>query len=209
MQRFWTPLLIVVVGVVSVYLWADLFRFAGQPSAPALQQFGTLPAFDLIERRQVPLRLDDLHGKVWVADFMYTSCVEICPLQSAEMARLQAAFGDYADLRLVSISVDPERDTPAVLSVYAEKFQADPERWLFATGEPDAVARLAQEGFRLSAASYVASDSAEDYTFIHSNRFVLVDRRGRIRGYYRSTDPDDLVRLRRDLTVLLQQVAAS
>ena len=209
MQRFWTPLLIIVVGVVSVYLWADLFRFARQPSVPALQQLGTLPAFDLTERRQAPLRLADLRGKVWVADFMYTSCVEVCPLQSAEMARLQTAFADHPDLRLVSFSVDPERDTPAVLSAYADTFQADPERWLFATGEPEAVARLAQEGFRLSAASYVAGDEDQDYTFIHSNRFVLVDRQGRIRGYYRSTDPDDLVRLRRDLTVLLQQVAAS
>ena len=209
MQRFWAPLLIVVVGVASVYLWADLFRFARQPPVPALQQLGTLPAFDLTERRQVPLRLDDLRGKVWVADFMYTSCLEICPLQSAEMARLQAAFADYSDLRLVSFSVDPERDTPVVLSAYAEKFQADPKRWLFATGEPDAIARLAQEGFRLSAASYVSGDEGQDDTFIHSNRFVLVDRQGRIRGYYRSTDPDDLVRLRRDLTVLLQQVAAS
>jgi len=209
MQRFLTPLLIIVVGVVSVYLWADLFRFARQPSVPALQQLGTLPAFDLTERRQAPLRLDDLRGKVWVADFMYTSCVEVCPLQSAEMARLQTAFADHPDLRLVSFSVDPERDTPAVLSAYADNFQADPERWLFATGEPEAVARLAQEGFRLSAASYVAGGDGADYTFIHSNRFVLVDRQGRIRGYYRSTDPDDLVRLRRDLTVLLRQVAAS
>ena len=209
MQRFWAPLLIVVVGAVSVYLWTDLFRFARQPAPPALEPLGTLPAFELIERRQTPLRLDDLRGKVWVADFMYTSCVEVCPLQSAEMARLQSAFADYADLRLVSISVDPERDTPAVLSAYAENFQADPARWLFATGEPDAIARLAQEGFRLSAASYVSGDDGDDYTFIHSNRFVLVDRRGRIRGYYRSTDPDDLVRLWRDLTVLLQQVAAS
>ena len=169
----------------------------------------TLPAFDLTERRQASLRLDDLRGKVWVADFMYTSCVEVCPLQSAEMGRLQAAFADHPDLRLVSFSVDPQRDTPAVLSAYADKFQADPERWLFATGEPEAVARLAQEGFRLSAASYVADEDGADYTFIHSNRFVLVDRQGRIRGYYRSTDPDDLVRLRRDLTVLLRQVAAS
>ena len=206
MPRFLTPLLIVIVGLVSAYLWADLFRFARQPTPTGLEMLGTLPPFELIERSQETLRLDDLRGKVWVADFMYTSCVEVCPLQSAEMSRLQAAFADHGDLRLVSISVDPERDTPAVLSDYAEKFQADPGRWLFATGKPEAVARLAQEGFRLSAASFVQGDDA-DYTFIHSNRFVLVDREGRIRGYYRSTDADDLVRLRRDLTVLLRQVA--
>ena len=209
MQRFLTPLLIVIVGVVSAYLCADLFRFARQPSPAGLEPLGTLPAFELVERRRVPLRLEDLRGKVWVADFMYTSCVEVCPLQSAEMARLQAAFADHGDLRLVSISVDPERDTPAVLSDYAEKFQADPRRWLFATGEPQAIARLAQEGFRLSAASYVSGEDGADYTFIHSNRFVLVDRQGRIRGYYRSTDPDDLMRLRRDLATLLQRVATS
>ena len=202
-------MLIVVVGIVSVYLWADLFRFARQPSPTGLEPLGTLPSFELIERRQVPLRLDDLRGRVWVADFMYTSCVEICPLQSAEMARLQAAFADHGDLRLVSISVDPERDTPEVLSDYAEKFQADPERWLFATGEQEAIARLAQEGFRLSAASYVPAEAGTDYTFIHSNRFVLVDRQGRIRGYYRSTDPEHLARLRRDLTLLLGQVAGT
>ena len=208
MQRLWAPLLVIVVGVVSVFLWADLARFARQMPAP--QPLDTLPAFDLIERRQVPLRLADLRGKVWVADFMYTSCVEVCPLQSAEMARLQTAFADHADLRLVSISVDPERDTPAVLTAYAENFRADPERWFFATGEPDAIARLAQEGFRLSAASYVPGDGgSEEYMFVHSNRFVLVDRQGRIRGYYRSTDPDDLARLRRDLTALLRQVASS
>ena len=209
MQRLWVPLLILVVGVVSVYLWADLFRFARQPSPAALEPLGTLPAFELVERREVPLRLDDLRDKVWVADFMYTSCVEICPLQSAEMARLQTAFADHDDLRLVSFSVDPERDTPAVLSDYAQKFQADPERWLFATGDQEAIARLAQEGFKISAASYLPAEPGADYTFIHSNRFILVDRQGRIRGYYRSTDPDDLVRLRRDLTVLLRQVATS
>lgn len=208
MQRLWVPLLIVVVGVVSVYLWADLLRFARQPTPTVMEPLGTLPAFELIERSEAPLRLDDLHGKVWVADFMYTSCVEICPLQSAAMARLQAAFADHEGLRLVSFSVDPERDTPAVLSDYASKFHADPERWLFATGEPEAIARLAQEGFRLAAASFVPPQAGADYTFIHSNRFVLVDRQGRIRGYYRSTDPDDLVRLRRDLTVLLGKVAA-
>ena len=206
MRRLWTPLLILIVGVVSVYLWADLFRFARQPSPADLEPLGTLPPFELRERSQLLLRLDDLRGKVWVADFMYTSCVEFCPLQSAEMARLQTAFAGHRDLRLVSISVDPERDTPAVLSAYAAKFQADPERWLFATGQPEAVARLAQQGFRISAASYAAGEDGADYTFIHSNRFVLVDRQGRIRGYYRSTDPDDLARLRRDLTVLLEQV---
>ena len=114
MQRFWAPLLIIVVGVVSVYLWADLFRFARQPSVPALQQLGTLPAFDLTERRQ--LRLDDLRGKVWVADFM---------TRARNMSAAERRNGALADgVRRPpgpapgSISVDPERDTPAVLSAY-------------------------------------------------------------------------------------------
>jgi cytochrome oxidase Cu insertion factor (SCO1/SenC/PrrC family) len=109
-----------------------------------------VPEFVLTERSERRVTRNELLGLVWVANFFYTSCPDICPLQSAKMARLQHDFADDRDVRLVSISVDPEHDTPAVLQGYAQRFDADPKRWLFLTGDKAAIYRLAQEGFRLS-----------------------------------------------------------
>ena len=165
-----------------------------------LKKFGRVPDFSLIERSGKRVTLFDLKEKPWVVDFIYTRCKDTCPLQSAQMARLQADLANTDDLKLVSISVDPEWDSPEVLSQYAERFKADPERWLFLTGDKKEIYRLAQEGFRLSAVP--ASDGAEN-VFIHSSRFVLVDQQRQIRGYYDSQDPEALRRLRKDAASLL------
>jgi cytochrome oxidase Cu insertion factor (SCO1/SenC/PrrC family) len=111
--------------------------------------YGRVPEFSLIERSGRRVDAAALRGNVWIADFIYTRCTDTCPLQSAQMARLQTEYRDDPDLRLVSITVDPERDTPQVLARYAARFGADPARWLFLTGEKTAIFRLAREGFRL------------------------------------------------------------
>jgi cytochrome oxidase Cu insertion factor (SCO1/SenC/PrrC family) len=221
-----------------------------------LGNFGTVPEFDLIERSGQRVTRNDLLGLVWVVNFFYTSCPDTCPLQSATLARLQRDFADDRDVRLVSISVDPEHDTPAVLQDYAQRFGADPERWLFLTGDKAAIYRLAQEGFHLSAVdpgaaqpqvpeaappqepsgpqSQLRSSSraahsltlwpfrallhwlfvprlawahagTEHKTLLHSSRFVLVDRRARIRGYYHSDEEAALRRLRRDVRTVLRE----
>jgi len=104
-----------------------------------------------MERSERPITRTDLQGLVWISNFFYTHCPDTCPLQSARMARLQGDFADERDVRLVSISVDPEHDTPAVLRDYAQRFGADAERWLFLTGDKAAIYHLAQQGFHLSA----------------------------------------------------------
>jgi cytochrome oxidase Cu insertion factor (SCO1/SenC/PrrC family) len=111
--------------------------------------YGRVPEFSLTERSGRLVEASNLQGKVWIADFIYTHCTDTCPLQSAQMARLQTEYRDTPDLRLVSITVDPGRDTPQVLARYAARFGADPARWLFLTGEKGAIFRLAREGFRL------------------------------------------------------------
>lgn len=90
-------------------------------------------------------------------EFFYSSCPDVCPLQSARMAHLQRDLADQPDVRLVSISVDPEHDTPEVLRDYAQRFGADPERWLFLTGDKVAIHRLARDGFHLSVADPAAA----------------------------------------------------
>lgn len=147
---WWMCGLTLVVGVsVGVFVLQGVYT-----SRPALQDnlrpLGIVPDFALRERSGRLVTRDDLGEKVWVVGFVFTRCVDECPLVSNRMARLQETFAAQADLCLVSITVDPEHDTPEVLSRYAEGFGAHPQRWLFLTGEKAAIYRLARQGFHLS-----------------------------------------------------------
>lgn len=150
-------LVLALAGVLGVAVWTWQGAWRGQGSEDdrpleGLKIFGTVPDFSLIERGGRRVTLAEIRGKVWIANFIYTHCTDTCPLQSALMSRLQADFSAEPDLRLVSISVDPEQDTPAVLAEYAGRLGADRDRWLFLTGEKKAIYTLALEGFRLSVA---------------------------------------------------------
>ncbi len=195
---------IVLVGLILLTAWHGLglktWRGA-QPARPLeeLGKFGSAPHFSLLERSGEAINLSELQGQIWVVDFIYTNCQDTCPLQSAEMARLQKELSGGKNLRLVSITVDPARDTPQVLSGYADRFQAHPDRWLFLTGDKKKIYRLAQEGFRLSAVPAPSAEDITDRPVIHSSRFVLVDSSAQIRGYYDSREADALRRLKRDI----------
>jgi protein SCO1/2 len=163
-----------------------------------------VPEFSLIERSGKTTTLADLRGSIWVADFIYTTCQDTCPMQTTELAKLQEEWKDRAGLKLVSFSVDPEKDTPQVLSQYADRYRADSQRWLFLTGAREEIGRIVQEGFRLSAVS-VANEGATESIVMHSPRFVLIDKQARIRGYYDSRDPQALQRLKNDVATLIKE----
>jgi protein SCO1 len=172
-----------------------------------LQKFGAVPPFSFTERDGRGVNLSDLKGKVWIVNFIYTNCPDTCPVQSAQMRDIQEHFQNEKDLRLVSITVDPNRDTPKVLSEYAKRFSANPERWLFLTGDKEAIYKFAETGFRLGAVELPHERWPESgATHTHSPRFVLVDRDAQIRGYYVSTESDAMKRLSRDLKTLLGDV---
>lgn len=138
-------LILVVVGYMFV-----LSQGGGYSKArPELQRWGQVPPFTLQERSGQMMTSADLQGKVWVVNFMYTRCSTECPLLTHAMAQLQDMTAAEPDVRLVSITVDPEYDTPEVLRHYAEGFTAHAQRWLFLTGEKATIHRLALEGFRL------------------------------------------------------------
>ena len=210
-SRFlWGFLAIAIAAALGAAVWTGLRvwpRQGGWDERPleGLKNFGTVPDFSLIERSGKSFGLVDLRDKIWIANFIYTNCKDTCPLQSAEMAGLQNDLADKADVKLVSISVDPERDTPQALSRYAERFKADPDRWLFLTGEKREIYRLAQEGFRLSAVPASNAGQENNASILHSARFVLVDGKAQIRGYYQSTDAEAMKRLSRDLKKLLRR----
>ncbi|MEX0806888.1 MAG: SCO family protein [Candidatus Binatia bacterium] len=200
---------VIVLSVLfgtAVWNWQVGQHRGGGEERPleGLKDFGAVPEFSFIERDGRRITLSDLEGKVWIVNFIYTNCPDTCPIQSAQMRQIQEDFKKEKDLRLVSITVDPERDTPVVLSQYAKRFSADPTRWLFLTGEKETIYKFAQEGFRLGAVEIPHEKRPESgATHTHSPRFVVIDRDAQIRGYYVSTDPEAMKRLRRDLKIRL------
>jgi protein SCO1/2 len=197
----------VLVGIAFWNWQAKLQRQGDGEEKPleGLKQFGSVPQFSLIERDGRRITLSDLKGKVWILNFIYTNCPDTCPIQSAQMREIQDEFPNEKDMYLVSITVDPERDTPKVLSEYAKRFHADPGRWFFLTGDKEAIYKLAEEGFRLGATELPHDKRpASGATHTHSPRFVLVDREAQIRGYYVSIEPEAMKRLRRNLKILLR-----
>lgn len=145
-----------------------------------------VPEFRLTERSGQSLSREDLLGKVWVASFVFTHCTGPCPSVTGTMARLQAdlKLAEHPDLRLVTFTVDPDRDDPKALQKYAENFRADPTRWLFLTGEEEQIHKLLHDGFGIHAAPTTNPNPPAGQEFDHSTRLVVVDKKGHIRGYF-------------------------
>lgn len=167
-----------------------------------------IPEFSLTERSGQPFGLADLRGKIWVADFIFTNCAGTCPIMTTALTDVQkmALAENLDDLRLVSITVDPERDSLEVLNRFADGYGALKDRWYFLTGDGAVIQQLANQGFLLSAAASTGGSVEEP--IIHSNRFVLVDRQGRIRGYYDGTDEESVKLLLKDLKKLYRENAS-
>ena len=151
-----------------------------QSSKPPLQHIKTLPDFSLTERSGKTVRLADLKGKVWLADFVYTTCPGPCRTITRNMSELQNAMQQFPDVRLVSISTDPAHDSPQVLRDYAENFHASSEKWLFLTGEKSKVYDLIEHGFLLP----IAEQRDAEQPILHSTKIMLVDKNGVIRAFY-------------------------
>ena len=162
-----------------------------------LPSVGSVPSFELVNQEAQPFGSAQLAGKIWIADFIFTTCPGPCPIISTRMSELERPL-EQSDVQLVSFSVDPEKDTPAVLQEYAEKLKAQPGRWNFLTGERDAIYSLMRDGFKLTILE-------EEGMPVHATTFVLVDRRGTIRGYYDALAPDAVTKLLADTNHLLRE----
>jgi protein SCO1/2 len=166
----------------------------------AVSSYGTVPAFQLTNQNGQPFGSAQLAGKIWIADFIYTTCPGPCPMISSRMSELQKPL-EKTDVHLVSFSVDPEKDTPGVLGSYAERLQAEPGRWDFLTGPKSVIYKLSHDSFKLA----VSDGSDVQGIPVHSTRMVLVDRRAQIRGYYDATEADAITKLVADTTHLLRE----
>lgn len=141
-----------------------------------------------------PFDRGTLRGRAWIADFVYTRCTGPCPMMTANMAGLQKRLPK--SIGLLSFTVDADHDSPEVLSLYARKFNADPQRWFFLTGEKEELLRLVRDGFLLPVAENAAALPGE--RIAHSTKFVLIDAQARVRGWYDGNDPAALDKLSAD-----------
>jgi len=165
---------------------------------PPLPSYASVPAFQLTAQTGAPFDSRSLDGRIWVTDFMFTSCAGPCPRMTSQMKQVAKATADNPDVRFVSISIDPKRDTPQVLAGYAEKFRVDTNRWVFLTGPRESIQHLSRNVFMLGDV---------DDTLQHSTRFVLVDRYGKIRGFYDTSDAESIPRLIGDIRSLSKERA--
>jgi protein SCO1 len=162
-----------------------------------VSSYGSVPEFTLMNQHGKNFGSADLRGKIWIADFVYSTCPGPCPMISSRMSELQKPL-EKTDVHLVSFSVDPMKDTPEVLRGYAEKLHAEAGRWDFLTGPQSTIYNLSRNGFKLAVGE-------EKGVPIHSTRMILVDRNGAIRGYYDAVEPDAVTKLVADTTHLLRE----
>jgi protein SCO1/2 len=196
----WTFLVAALLAVGVAAAWS---RWGARREPPPV--LGAVPPFSLVNRDGRTVTQADLAGAPWIADFVFTRCAASCPLMTERMAKLArdldlagAAESSGPHVRFVSFTVDPDHDTPAVLAAYAARYQAPPA-WLFLTGPQATLHHLSRDGFKLAVEP---AGGPEKEPILHSTRFVLVDGRGRIRGYYDGFDEESVRKLGSDLTAL-------
>ncbi len=194
-KTIWLVLLLSFTCICAASAWKLLQRERRAPDE--LPVYGNVPDFSLTERNGRNVQLSDMQGKVWIADFIFTSCHEVCPEMTIRMNALQSSLRDDDRVRLVSFSVDPEQDTPGVLAEYANRNNFR-QNWLFLTGDEKQIHQLVTGGFFLA-----VEPGKEKQPILHSQKFVLVDPHGRIRGYYDSETSESHVQILTDVQRLL------
>jgi protein SCO1/2 len=176
--------------------FAAMVFLVGCQKREPLPVLSTVPPFELTNEAGNPFGSANLAGKIWVADFIYTTCPGPCPRMSSQMRRIQELTASLPQVELVSITVNPEVDTPEVLAAYAKRYLANPARWHFLTGKLEALHRLKRDAFKLG-----------DVTgnLEHSTRFVLIDRKGQVRAYYATLDGDPVPLVVADVRLLAEE----
>jgi protein SCO1 len=175
---------------VSVLILLFFASCANRPSK--LPHYDKVPAFTMTDAEGRDFHGSALHGKVWIADFIYTTCPAACPMMSAKMERIHKQIAGQLDVRIVSFSVDP-KDSPAALKAFGSRYGGATEDWIFLTGTADTVHLLAFKTFHVGDVLGKIE---------HSTKFMLVDKHGEIRGYYSSIDPEGATELLKDAEAL-------
>ncbi len=186
---------------LKIFNPADINPALVDSSLRSLNKFHRIADFELINQEGKIISQKNFDGKIYVADFFFTTCPSICPKMSTQMQRVYEKFFDNENVLILSHTVMPEVDSVPVLAEYAKKYNADSKKWFFVTGEKKKIYELARK-------SYFAVNnegSGDEHDFIHTENFILVDKNRRIRGFYDGTSPEDVDRLIEETGILLNE----
>jgi len=157
--------------------------------------FYTVPPFSLLDQTGNTITEKNLQGFIYVANFFFASCQDVCPRMNAKVATVYENLKEFSEVKFISHTVDPDNDSVPVLKEYAKKFKADPAIWHFVTGSKENIFKAGQ--------GYLLPVSIEDKTIDHSQQLLLIDKEGHIRGIYDGLDDLEIKRLKDDVKVLL------
>jgi protein SCO1/2 len=187
----WGAAVLAMIGVVGTGLWAK-----HQPTQPPLFD---APKFSLTDQNGDTITDANLRGNVWIASVFFTQCPGICPMITMKLAELEKAVPS-PQVKVVSLSIDPEHDTPAVMKEYAKNMGVDQSRWYFLTGPKTTIYELATQGFKLA-----ATPAKEGNSITHTQKVLLVDRDNEVRGVYDTNDDDSMKKLADDVKAMIAE----
>ena len=177
---------LVIILICVTFVSSRMKHRAGQPG-PTLPVIGPVADFTLTNQAGGEVTLADLRGRVWLADIIFTRCAGPCPRMSRQMRSVQDALPAGSHVKLISLTTDPDFDSPKVLREYAERFGADPNRWMFLTGTKREIGHLAIDSLKLTTVETKPEEREDDADlFVHSTIFVLVDKQARLRGVFQT-----------------------
>ncbi len=191
-----TPIQLIIFAVALICGGLLFALFQKEQNIPAPPVISQAQDFELIDSTNHPFGSAQLKGKIWIAQFFFTTCSGICPITTGKMAMIYRSYNLNKKVAFVSITVNPDNDTPEVLTKYSQKYHADTKQWHFLTGPIQKIEEISVKNFKIG--------NVEEPVF-HSGYFVLVDALGRIRGYYNGTDMEGTKNLFRDISVLLKE----
>jgi len=184
--------------VLAVSMGYSMWQASVRRDVEQLPVIRAVPEFSLTDQEGRTVTNADLRGKIWIADFIFTRCAGPCPLMTARMLEMQKALVKTPEVKLVSVTVDPEYDTPEVLKAYAEANFADPERWKFLTGDKVVIEKLVTEGFM----QHLSEEGGEP---VHGTMFLIVDGNGMVRSARMLEDPELIPKVLTDTGNLLRE----
>ena len=196
----WGGLVLVMLAIFCAFVVSN------SRHVPPLPLLANVSDFALTNQSGRVVTRADLRDKVWLADIIYTRCFGPCLRMTRQMRELQAALPANAPVQLVSLTADPVFDTPEVLKRYGEKFGVAPERWQFLTGNKLDVYRLATQGLLLAVDETKADERTDpNDLFVHSTKFIVVDKQGRIRGAFDGTEASSQKKILMAIEMLLKE----